>query len=145
VKKENRQVEKPFMQMKDDGEFRFLLDKIRRNRNIDLSEYRRPVLERRIQHRLHQAGCANYWDYIMLLNRDVEEYDRLIETLTIKVSGFFRDPKVFELLGNVVVPEIISRKQTETVKKIRAWSCGSAGISRLSSLHTDTKRGKGID
>lgn len=112
--------------MNDDREFRFLLDKIRRNRNIDLSEYRRPVLERRIQHRLHQARCANYWDYIMLLNRDPEEYNRLIETLTIKVSDFFRDAKVFELLGNTIVPEIISRKQTEIFKKIRAWSCGAA-------------------
>jgi chemotaxis protein methyltransferase CheR len=113
-------------QMKDDREFRFLLDKIRRNRNIDLSEYRRPVLERRIQHRLHQARCANYWGYIMLLNRDPGEYDRLIETLTIKVSDFFRDPKVFELLGNTVIPGIIAQKQTEVVKKIRAWSCGAA-------------------
>jgi len=112
--------------MKGDREFSFLLDKIRRNRNIDLSEYRRPVLERRIQHRLHQARCANYWDYIMLLNRDLGEYDRLMETLTVKVSRFFRDPKVFELLGNMIIPEIISRKQTEIVKKIRAWSCGSA-------------------
>ena len=113
-------------ELKNDREFGFLLDKIRRNRNIDLSEYRRPVLERRIQHRLHQARCANYWDYIMLLNRDPGEYDRLIETLTIKVSGFFRDARVFESVGNMVVPEIISQKQAGIVKKIRAWSCGSA-------------------
>lgn len=46
--------------MEDGREFRFLLDKIRRNRNIDLSQYRRPILERRIQHRLHLAGCAGW-------------------------------------------------------------------------------------
>jgi chemotaxis protein methyltransferase CheR len=126
IRKENLRVEKPMMKMKDGREFTFLLDKIRRNRNLDFSEYRRPVLERRIQHRLYQTRCTTYWDYIMLLNREPGEYDRLMETLTIKVSGFFRDPRVFELLGNMIVPEIISRNQAGIVKKIRAWSCGSA-------------------
>jgi chemotaxis protein methyltransferase CheR len=112
--------------MEDDREFNFLLDKIMRNRNIDFSQYRREVLKRRIQHRLHLTKCGNYLDYIMLLNRDLQEYDRLIECLTIKVSEFFRDPTVFELLGGLIIPEIIARKQTHGNKKIRAWSCGAA-------------------
>ncbi len=75
---------------------------------------------------MYSAGCSNYWDYIMILNRDPEEYDRLIECLTIKVSEFFRDPKVFDLLGDIVIPEIVSHKQTGGAKKIGAWSCGAA-------------------
>lgn len=78
--------------MEDDGNFKFLLNKIKRNRNIDFSQYRPAVLKRRIRHRLHLTGCITYMDYVMLLNRDPEEYDRLIESLTIKVSEFFRDP-----------------------------------------------------
>ncbi len=112
--------------MKDDREYKFLLDKIQRNKNIDFSQYRPQILERRIQHRLHLAGCANYLDYVMLLNKDPQEYDRLIECLTIKVSEFFRDSKVFDLLGDTIIPEIVSQKQTLGVQKIRAWSCGTA-------------------
>ncbi len=112
--------------MEDDREFKFLLNKIKMNRNIDFSQYRPQVLKRRIQHRLHLAGCATYWDYILLLNRDPQEYDRLIESLTIKVSEFFRDPQVFEILGDTVIPEIISQKKTHGNKSIRAWSCGAA-------------------
>ena len=112
--------------MEDDREFKFLLDKIKRNRHVDFSQYRPQVLKRRIQHRIHLARCATYWDYILLLNRDPQEYDRLIESLTIKVSEFFRDSKVFDLLGAMIIPEIVTLKQTQRAKRIRAWSCGAA-------------------
>ena len=112
--------------MEGEREFTFLLDKIKRNRNIDFSQYRPQVLKRRTQHRLHVTGCETYWDYIMLLNRDPQEYDRLIESLTIKVSEFFRDHMVFDLLGTIVITEIIAHKQTRGISKIRAWSCGAA-------------------
>jgi chemotaxis methyl-accepting protein methylase len=120
------EIEISAREMKNDREFKFLLDKIKRNRNIDFSQYRPRVLERRIQHRLHLTGCANYLDYVMLLNKDPEEYDRLIECLSIKVSEFFRDPKVFDLLGDMVIPQIVTEKQARGDKKIRAWSCGAA-------------------
>ncbi len=112
--------------MEDDRQYKFLLDKIMRNTNIDFSEYRPQHLKRRLQHRLDSAGCNNYWEYISLLNKDPKEYDRLIEVLTIKESYFFRDTKVFKLLENGIIPEIVSQKQAEGVKKIRAWSCGTA-------------------
>ena len=114
------------MQVQDDREFKFLLDKIKRNRNIDFSQYRPQVLKRRIQHRMHSSGCTTYWDYILSLNRDPEEYDKLIGSLTIKVSEFFRDSGVFDLLAEVVIPEIIAQKKARGSRKIRAWSCGAA-------------------
>ena len=110
----------------NDREFKFLLDKIKRSRNIDFSGYRPQVLQRRIAQRLDLVGCATYWDYIMLLNKDPKEYDRLIESLTVKVSEFFRDAKVFHLLGEAIIPEIISLKRSQGNKKICAWSCGTA-------------------
>ncbi len=109
----------------NDREFKFLLDKIKRSRNIDFSGYRPRVLKRRVKQRLDLLGCATYWDYIMLLNKDPKEYDRLIESLTIKVSEFFRDAKVFHLLGEIIIPEIVSLKRGQGNKKIRAWSCGT--------------------
>jgi chemotaxis protein methyltransferase CheR len=112
--------------MKNDQEFKFLLNKIMRNRDIDFSQYRPQVLKRRIQHRFHLTGCKTFWEYIVLLNRDPQEYDRLIDCLTINVSQFFRDQEVFSLLGEIVIPEIVAQKQSQEAKKIRAWSCGAA-------------------
>jgi chemotaxis protein methyltransferase CheR len=112
--------------MEDDRQYKFLLDKIMRNTNIDFNGYRPQFLKRRLQHRLNSAGCNNYWEYISLLNKDPKEYDRLIEVLTIKESYFFRDTKVFKLLENGIIPEIVSQKQANGAKKIRTWSCGTA-------------------
>ncbi len=109
-----------------DRDMMFLLDKIKRNRNIDFSQYQTRTLKNRIQNRLHTTNCQTYWDYILLLNKEPEEYDRLINSLTIKVSSFFRDTKTFELLRNSVIPEIISYKQSQSCKRICAWSCGAA-------------------
>ncbi len=112
--------------MEDDRQYKFLLDKIMRNTNIDFNGHRPQLLKRRVQHRLGPTGCNGYWEYISLLNKDPKEYDRLIEVLTIKESYFFRDTEVFKLLKNGIIPEIVSQKQTDGVKKIRAWSCGTA-------------------
>ena len=112
--------------MENDRQYKFLLDKIMRNTNIDFSEYRPQLLKRRVRHRLHAAGCSNYWDYVALLNKDLREYDRLIETLTIKESCFFRNTKVFDILENEIIPEIVYQKQAEGARQIRAWSCGTA-------------------
>jgi len=113
-------------EMEDDRQYKFLLDKIMRNVNIDFNGYRAQFVKRRLQNRLHSAGCNNYWEYISLLNKDPQEYDRLIETLTIKESYFFRDTEVFKLLENGIIHKIVSQKQAEGAKKIRAWSCGTA-------------------
>jgi len=112
--------------MEDGRQYKFLLDKIMRNTNIDFNGYRSQLLKRRLRHRLGSTGCNNYWEYVSLLNKDPKEYDRLIEVLTIKESYFFRDTEVFKLLENGVIPELVSQKQTDRVKKIRAWSCGTA-------------------
>ena len=112
--------------MENDKEYEFLLDKVMRNTNIDFSEYRPLLLKRRVQHRLRTSGCDSYWDYVSLLNKEPSEYDKLIESLTIKESYFFRDTNVFKLLKNEVIPEIIRQKQVDGSNEIRIWSCGMA-------------------
>ncbi len=112
--------------MENDRPYTLLLDKIMRNVHIDFRGYRPELLKRRVRHRLNAAGCSSYWHYVALLNKDPKEYDRLIEALTIKESYFFRDTEVFELLQNIVIPEIISQKQASGARKIGAWSCGTA-------------------
>lgn len=112
--------------MDNDGQYKFLLDKLMRNTNIDFNGYRAQHLKRRLQHRFDSAGCKNYWDYISLLNKDPDEYDRLIMAMTINESYFFRDTEVFRLLEKGIIPEIVSQKHAEGARKIRAWSCGTA-------------------
>jgi len=120
--------------MEDEREYNFLLNNILMNRNINFSQYRPQILKRRIQHRLHLSGCTTFLEYIALLNKEPLEYDELLDCLTIKVSEFFRDFKVFDKLSEIVLPEIISQKLTKGDNTIRAWSCGAAHGQEAFSL-----------
>jgi len=110
----------------DEGDFKFLLEKIHRNTGADFGLYRTGTLKRRIASRLRTAGCRGYSDYIIYLNKEPEEYAKLIDAITINVTEFFRNPETFHVIEKSVVPEIIRAKKTQGRKVIRAWSAGTS-------------------
>ncbi|RME83751.1 MAG: chemotaxis protein CheR, partial [Caldilineae bacterium] len=63
-----------------------LLDKIRRERGLDCSQYKPSFLKRRLAVRLRARGVTSYSAYGRLL--DDEEYDRLFDVLTINYTSF---------------------------------------------------------
>ena len=115
-------------------DFKFLLDKIQRNKGADFSLYRTGTLKRRIDSRLKAAGCKDYSDYIIYLNKNPEEYDNLISAITINVTEFFRNPETFDVLEKKVIPEIIRSKKELGKKIIRAWSAGASNGEEAYSL-----------
>jgi chemotaxis methyl-accepting protein methylase len=58
----------------------------------------------------------------------------LIDSIAINVSCFFRNPVLFELLGQRVLPEIIDRKLRGGRREIRVWSAGCASGEEAYSL-----------
>lgn len=101
-----------------------VLDFVRRSRRFDSAGYCLSVLSRRVDDRIAAAGAGGYEDYLRLLETSPEELDRLVEALTIKVSSFFRDPLVFEILGEVVLPALLVEKSERTDSGLRIWSAG---------------------
>ncbi|MFH0772416.1 MAG: protein-glutamate O-methyltransferase CheR [Candidatus Omnitrophota bacterium] len=115
-------------------DFKFLLDKIQRNKGADFSLYRTATLKRRIDSRMRTTGCLDYSDYIIYLNKNPEEYDNLISAITINVTEFFRNPETFTILEKKVIPEIIRSKKERGRKVIRAWSAGTSNGEEAYSL-----------
>lgn len=103
-----------------------LLSKIHDEHGMDLGDYRRPYLERRIGARLRSVGVHTYRQYSDLLDRDSAEYDRLIDTLTINVTDFFRDKPVWDAIRRRVVPDLIAEKSRSRSRTVRIWSAGCA-------------------
>ena len=103
-----------------------VLEELRRARGLDLGDYRRASLERRLAARMARLRLKDPGEYLQRLRSDPLEYDRLIETFLIKVSSFFRDPLVFESLAHRVLPLIIDRHRREPTRQIRVWSAGCA-------------------
>jgi len=97
-----------------------LLEVVRTQVGTDLTGYSRSVLSRRIAERLtHWRLDAD--QYVSLCRSDTKECATLADTLAIHVSSFFRNPIVFEILAQSVLPRLMEEKD-----EIRVWSAGCA-------------------
>jgi len=76
-----------------------LLEYIHLSRGIDFSLYRQATVLRKLELRLQETKSRDYDTYLSFLKANPYELDALVRTLTIKVSNFFRNPVVFELLS----------------------------------------------
>ena len=83
--------------------------------------YKEKCLRRRIAVRMRARGVHTYAAYGRLLQQESPEYERLVDTLTINVSKFFRNPEVWDVVREQVAPALFAR-----VPVIRVWSAGTA-------------------
>lgn len=100
-----------------------ILDYIKAFRGIDFNAYRPATIRRRIAFRLRAASAPDYTAYYEYLRTHPREIEELIDVLTIKVSHFFRNPFVFEVLKDFVLPELVETGRKET---LRVWCAGCA-------------------
>jgi chemotaxis protein methyltransferase CheR len=91
---------------------------IRRLAGIDLLQYKRGQMERRLRTFAERRGSKSLDAYLAVLRDDADELEQLLDRLTINVSQLWRNPEQWALLGRTVVPEL-----AET-GKIRIWSAG---------------------
>jgi two-component system CheB/CheR fusion protein len=91
---------------------------------IDLSKYRPSCIRRRVSHRLSMLGCRDLETYVSYLNEHAGEVEKLLNAVTIHVTGYFRDHDVYRTLTDKIFPEIIERKRDDRDRSIRIWSAG---------------------
>ena len=108
------------------GNLERLLRRIHEQRGLDMSRYRPQYVERRVATRLRALGLHSYRQYGDYIGRHPEEFDRLIDTLTINVTEFFRDTVVYDLVAREVLPSLVSEKLAVRQRMIRVWSAGCA-------------------
>ena len=105
----------------DDEELEKLKRKIERDRGFNCSFYKDKCLRRRIAVRMRARGRRSFAEYSALLEQEPAEYDHLLDTLTINVTKFFRNPETWEAVKEQVVPQLFAARGP-----IRVWSAGSA-------------------
>src|SRR5258707_9481111 len=115
----------------DDPQLVALCKKIERDRGFFCSSYKDTCLRRRISVRMRLKGAATFEEYGFLLDDDANEYDRLIATLTINVSKFFRNPETFASIAAKVIPDLAASGGPPLV---RVWSAGCASGEETSSI-----------
>lgn len=103
-----------------------LIAQVQEVKGIDLAQYRRAYLERRLAARMRTLGVHSYRQYLEVLDADPLEYTKLLDMLTINVTDFFRDAPVWDEIRKEVFPSIIDLKNQGRNRTIRMWSAGCA-------------------
>lgn len=116
------------------GDATRLIAQVERERGIDLSQYRLTYLERRLGTRLRALGLLTYRQYGSHLSEHPDEYARLLDTLTVNVTDFFRDPPVWKVIRKDVIPALLKAKADNGQRTIRVWSAGCATGEEAYSL-----------
>jgi two-component system CheB/CheR fusion protein len=101
-----------------------LLEYLRDVRGFDFHGYKPTSLARRIRKRMASLSIDAYGLYQDFLEVHPDEFAALFDTILINVTSFFRDPEAWEVIRNVVVPDILANKPLG--QPVRAWSAACA-------------------
>ena len=105
---------------RSDRAFHDLLEYIERELDFESGFYNDAYLDRRINARMRRTGHDEYRAYQRHLEGNPEEQDALLDSLSINVTGFFRNPEAWESLREVLVD------LTEGHGRVRVWSAPCA-------------------
>jgi chemotaxis protein methyltransferase CheR len=93
---------------------------LRQLSGIDLTQYKRPQMERRLRSFLERRGFRKLTDSLPQLRQDKAELDALLDRMTINVSQLWRNPEHWKLLETKILPELGEKG------RVNAWSAGSS-------------------
>ena len=85
---------------------------------IDLSQYKRPQMERRLRSFFARQGYARLTESLACLRSDKQQLDELLERVTINVSQLWRHPDHWLRLEGGLLEDLAAHG------RLRAWSAG---------------------
>ena len=102
-------------------DFVALCELVRQLCGVDLGQYKRNQMERRVRTWTERRGTPDLGEYGQRLRRDPEELDAFLDRVTINVSHLWRHEEQFEVLRRSILPELVKRG-----RPVRIWSAGSS-------------------
>jgi len=112
----------------DDHQFKRLLDFFNRS----WKGYRkvRKGVKKRVSRHMQALGCRRIETYPQVLAADKAAHDACLALLTVSISRFYRDRKVWAVLQEDLLPDLISRQP----RQVRIWTAGCARGEEVYSL-----------
>lgn len=106
-----------------DKEFALFQQWIHAVAGISMSDAKKALVAGRLARRVQERGLPSFEAYFQLLQRDAGEHQIALDLLTTNETHFFREPKHFELLRDVVLPEHAAGPGG---RALRIWSAASS-------------------
>src|SRR5262249_30697831 len=101
-----------------------LVRRLAEERGVDLRGYKVTTLERRVRRRMQQLGVTTYEEYLQYISRNQGETAKLLDTVLINVTRFFRDVQAWDALAEHVLTPMFKHRQPGT--SFRVWCAGCA-------------------
>jgi chemotaxis protein methyltransferase CheR len=101
-------------------DFTALCELVRRLCGVDLGQYKRGQMERRVRTFAQRRGTPDLAAYGERLKADTEELDAFLDRVTINVSHLWRHEDQWTALSKTILPELAERG------RVRCWSAGSS-------------------
>ncbi|GGA61330.1 CheR family methyltransferase [Ornithinibacillus halotolerans] len=101
--------------MRDD--YKEFTEKVYLKLGIDLQQYKEAQMKRRLTTLRDKRGYSNFTSYFHAISKDTDLLNEFLDRITINVSEFYRNPKRWETLQNIVLPALTKNK-----KHITIWS-----------------------
>lgn len=134
TKKEINKEIKTGRSLEEDPGFDLLKKIISGNTGFNCEHYKEAHFRRRINVRVRATNSESYGAYLKLLKKNPQEYEFLVDTLTVNVSEFFRNPETFRIIEKEVIPAIVKYRSESLIRSIRIWSAGCAAGEEAYSL-----------
>jgi chemotaxis protein methyltransferase CheR len=103
---------------------------LRKLTGIDLAQYKRPQMERRLRSFYANRGVDQLTDSFERLRTDPEHREELLDRITINVSQLWRNPEQWTVIERRLLPELAA------TGAIRAWSAGCSYGAEAYTLAT---------
>ncbi|HEX3802936.1 MAG TPA: protein-glutamate O-methyltransferase CheR [Solirubrobacteraceae bacterium] len=103
---------------------------LRKLTGIDLSQYKRAQMERRLRSFYANKGVDSLTATFERLRSDPVHLEELLDRITINVSQLWRNPEQWEVIKKTLLPELAEQGQ------IRAWSAGCSYGAEAYTLAT---------
>src|ERR1041385_7576983 len=110
--------------MAEEQTIKDLVHELAEERGFDLRGYKFTTLERRVRRRMHQLNIESYKEYLDYIRGDHNETDKLLDTVLINVTRFFRDVQAWDVLAQQVLPVLFKNKPPGS--SLRIWCAGCA-------------------
>jgi chemotaxis protein methyltransferase CheR len=115
-----RQAGTEFTATVKSDDFTALCELVRRLCGVDLLQYKRGQMERRVRTFAQRRGTPDLTAYAARLKADKDELDAFLDRVTINVSHLWRHEDQWTALSKKILPELAERG------RVRCWSAGSS-------------------
>jgi chemotaxis protein methyltransferase CheR len=99
-------------------DFAAFCELVRRRCGVDLLQYKRGQMERRVRTWAQRRGTPDLAAYGARIATDADELDAFLDRVTINVSHLWRHEDQWTALAGTILPELAARG------RVRAWSAG---------------------